>query len=65
MELNLIDKELSFCINDKNIGPAYTDIDIGDDIKYKMVIDMLYALTKIQLIEFTSNQNKHDDTKSD
>ena len=32
-------KELIFHINDKNCGIAYDNIDVGQDIKYKMAID--------------------------
>ena len=54
MTLDLVQKEIRFMVNDKNLGAAYTDIDVGEDIKYKMAIDAHYATSKVTLISFTS-----------
>ena len=55
MELNLSRKELIFYIDDKCLGPVYTNIDVGEDIKYKMAIDMIHLNGEIQFIEFSSS----------
>ena len=58
MVLDLKEKEIRYWVNDKNLGAAYTDIDVGEDIKYKMVIDMMDAQTKIQLIDYQVSVTK-------
>ena len=60
MELDLNKKELSYWVNDKYIGPAYTDIDVGEDIKYKMAVDMMRQDTKVQFIDFSRAKTKKE-----
>ena len=52
MELNLDTRQLIYYINDRSLGPAYEDIDIGEDIKYKLAIHIYSKDATIKLIDF-------------
>ena len=52
MVLDLSKKELIFWVDNQNLGVAYKDIDVGEDIKYRMAVDMYNASTKMCLIDY-------------
>ena len=53
MELNLVSRELLFYKNDRKIGVAYNDIDVGPDIQYRMAIHFRDDKTKAELMDFS------------
>ena len=52
MHLDLNKKQLIFWINDKDLGPAWKNIDVGEDIQYKMAIVATSGKIKLELMDF-------------
>lgn len=52
MELNLDQKSLSFYVNEKFIGIAWDNIDVGPDINYRMAVFFLHNACSVKLLSF-------------
>ena len=56
MELNLSKRTIEFYVNDECQGIAFDDIKVGDDIKYKLVIEFWVRDGSCKIINFTEKQ---------
>ena len=52
MELNLVKKNISFYVNNKYQGVAYENIDIGENIQYRLAVCMYGKDNQIELKDF-------------
>ena len=55
MELNLKRENISFYINGKNLGVAFQNIDIGDDIDYRLCVTLRDLGSFVTIMKFTQH----------
>ena len=56
IKLNLIKKELSFFVNDKDQGIAWKDIKCNDDIQYRLAVTLTQQNSSVSIISFVKKE---------
>ena len=53
MELDLKDCNVSFYVNNENQGIAFKNVEIGEDIDYRLIVSLAVNGTSVSIIKFT------------
>lgn len=51
--LDLNQRQISFAINDEDQGVAYKDIQVGEDIHYRMFVSLYFVHDSVEIVSFS------------